>query len=213
MAGNVDALILGLDGQRSRDALLQLKTIWADQEQRPRWISAYPGILFRFGLEGMMDRSGADLLCLNSADDLALYGRGRKALGLDSSNAVVTGLPILWRTKQRTEAPEAPSIVFFEQPSIPVHPLQRRVLCDQIKELAAAWPDHPVIFKPHIEHRHPRRTGDGQRDRQDDARPVESAPEFQTRHPVAAPVRLRHHRLLNGGDGIDGDGNQHPHRG
>ena len=148
MAGEVDALILGLDGQRSRDALLQLQNIWANQEQRPRLISAYPGILFRFGLEGMMDRSGADLLCLNSADDLALYGRGRKALGLDSSNAVVTGLPILWRTKQRTEAPENPSIVFFEQPSIPVHPLQRRFLCEQIKELAAAWPDHPVIFKP-----------------------------------------------------------------
>ena len=148
MAGNVDALILGLDGQRSRDALLQLKTIWADQDQRPRLISAYPGILFRFGLEGMMDRSGADLLCLNSADDLALYDRGRKALGLDSSNAVVTGLPILWQTKPRTSALENPSIVFFEQPSIPVHPLQRRFLCDQIKELAAAWPDHPVIFKP-----------------------------------------------------------------
>ena len=96
----------------------------------------------------MMDRSGADLLCLNSADDLALYGRGRKALGLDSSNALVTGLPILWQTKPRTAAPENPSIVFFEQPSIPVHPLQRRFLCEQIQELAAARPDHPVIFKP-----------------------------------------------------------------
>ena len=32
MPGNVDALILGLDGQRSRDALLQLKTSWADQD-------------------------------------------------------------------------------------------------------------------------------------------------------------------------------------
>ena len=173
MAGAVDALILGLDGQRSRDALLQLQSIWAKQEKRPRLISAYPGILFRFGLEGMMDRSGADLLCLNSADDLALYGRGRKALGLDSSNAVVTGLPILWRTKQRAEVPENPSIVFFEQPSIPVHPLQRRFLCEQIRELAAAWPNHPVIFKPtHIEHREhpaPAPWGDGQRDRQDDA--------------------------------------------
>ena len=38
--------------------------------------------------------------------------------------------------------------MFFEQPSIPVHPLQRRFLCDQIKELAEAWPEHPVIFKP-----------------------------------------------------------------
>ena len=148
MPGDTDALILGLDGQRSRDALLQLKNLWGDHDQRPRLISAYPGILFRFGLEGMMDRSGADLLCLNSADDLALYDHGREALGLDGSNAVVTGLPILWRTKPSQTLPEKPSIVFFEQPSIPVHPLQRRFLCEQIKELAAAWPDHPVIFKP-----------------------------------------------------------------
>ena len=148
MAGNVDALILGLDGQRSRDAFLQLQSLWADQDKRPLLISAYPGILFRFGLEGMMDRSGADLLCLNSADDLSNYSCGREALGLDSSNAVVTGLPILWRTKQRDADPEKPTIVFFEQPSIPGHPLQRRFLCEQIKELAEAWPDHPVIFKP-----------------------------------------------------------------
>ena len=40
MAGAVDALILGLDGQRSRDALLQLQSIWAKQEKRPRLISA-----------------------------------------------------------------------------------------------------------------------------------------------------------------------------
>ena len=148
MAGGVDALILGLDGQRSRDAFLQLQSLWVDQDKRPLLISAYPGILFRFGLEGMMDRSGADLLCLNSADDLSSYSSGREALGLDSSNAVVTGLPILWRTKPSKAKPEKPTIVFFEQPSIPGHPLQRRFLCEQIKGLAAAWPDHPVIFKP-----------------------------------------------------------------
>jgi len=148
MPGQVDALVLGLDGQRSRDALLQLQGIWANASTRPRLVSAYPGILFRFALEGMLDRSGADLLCLNSPQDLATYASGRRALGLESSNAVVTGLPILWRTRERTQQPEKPSIVFFEQPSIPVHPLQRRFLCEQLLELAKAWPDHPVIFKP-----------------------------------------------------------------
>ena len=148
MEGSVDALILGLDGQRSRDVFLQLQSLWIDQDKRPRLVSAYPGILFRFGLEGMMDRSGADLLCLNSGADLSSYRCGREALGLDSSNAVVTGLPILWRTKPRDALPENPTIVFFEQPSIPGHPLQRQFLCEQIKELAQAWPDHPVIFKP-----------------------------------------------------------------
>ena len=148
MAGDVDALILGLDGQRSRDALLQLHGAWGHSTTRPRLISAYPGILFRFALEGMLDRSGADLLCLNSQQDLSTYQKGCTALGRDSSNAVVTGLPILWRTHPRAEFPENPSIVFFEQPSIPVHPLQRRFVCEQLRELAAAWPNHPVIFKP-----------------------------------------------------------------
>ena len=148
MARDVDALILGLDGQRSRDALLQLHGAWGHSKTRPRLISAYPGILFRFALEGMLDRSGADLLCLNSQQDLSTYQKGCAALERDSSNAVVTGLPILWRTHPRTEFPENPSIVFFEQPSIPVHPLQRRFVCEQLRELAAAWPNHPVIFKP-----------------------------------------------------------------
>ena len=148
--GDADALILGLDGQRSRDALLQLKGIWRDKHQRPVLVSAYPGILFRFALEGMLDRSGVDLLCLNSQADLDTYQQGCNALGMDSSNAVLTGLPILWNVEKRKKDKELdqPTIVFFEQPSIPVHPLQRHYICEQIKELALSKPGYPVIFKP-----------------------------------------------------------------
>ena len=148
MANTTDVLYLGLDGQRSRDALLQLQAVWSGQSQRPLLVSAYPGILFRFALEGMLDRSGVDLLCLNSQQDLDTYRRGCAALGMDSSNAVLTGLPILWRVDKRKKDPEIPTFVFFEQPSIPVHPLQRRYICKQLKELALARPGNPVIFKP-----------------------------------------------------------------
>ena len=148
MAGDVDVLILGLDGLRSRDALLMLAKEWSGRTDRPVLVSAYPGILFRFALEGMLDRSGADLLCLNSEQDLSTYQLGRQALGLSSDNAVVTGLPLLWNADPHRSAPDKPSIVFFEQPSIPAHPLQRRYICKQLKALAEAWPDHPVIFKP-----------------------------------------------------------------
>ena len=148
IADNTDVLILGLDGQRSRDALLQLSSIWEGRSKRPMLVSAYPGLLFRFALEGMLDRSGADLLCLNSEQDLNTYRQGRQAQGLNSDNAVVTGLPVLWNARPSGKQLEHPSIVFFEQPSIPVHPLQRRYLCRQLKALAEAWPDHPVIFKP-----------------------------------------------------------------
>ena len=64
-------------------------------------MSAYPGILFRFALEGMLDRSGVDLLCLNSQTDLDTYQQGCNALGMDSRNGVLTGLPILWNVEKR----------------------------------------------------------------------------------------------------------------
>jgi hypothetical protein len=54
---------------------------WSHSATRPRLISAYPGILFRFALEGMLDRSGADLLCLNSQQDLSLYRKGLRRAG------------------------------------------------------------------------------------------------------------------------------------
>ena len=148
MVDDIDVLILGLDGFRSRDALLVLSREWSQRPDRPVLVSAYPGILFRFALEGMLDRSGADLLCLNSEQDLNTYRRGCQAMGLACDNAVVTGLPLLWNAKHHQAAPDKSSIVFFEQPSIPVHPLQRRYICMKLKALAEAWPDHPVIFKP-----------------------------------------------------------------
>jgi hypothetical protein len=143
-----DALVLGLDGRRTRETQLLLQASWAGKARRPVLISAYPGILFRHQLEGMMDRSGVDLLCLNAESDAQLYRQGCMALGLSSDNAIVTGLPILWSLQPRLQVPEHSSIVFFEQPSVPDNPIQRKYLCRRLAKLALAWPEHPVIFKP-----------------------------------------------------------------
>lgn len=144
----LDALLLGLDGRRSRETQLLLQSQWAGSERRPLLVSAYPGILFRHQLEGMMDRSGVDLLCLNSEGDADLYRQACAALGMDSGNALVTGLPILWPLQPRLQVPDRAAIVFFEQPSVPDNPIQRKYLCRRLAELAKAWPEHPVIFKP-----------------------------------------------------------------
>lgn len=143
-----DAILLCLDGQRTRELYLALEQNAGERGGIPVLASAYPGILFRYQLEGMLDRSGLDLLCLNGESDLHLYRKGCAALGMDSSNAIETGLPILWELEPRPQVPENSSFVFFEQPSIPAHPLQRRFLCKQLQKLAQAWPDHQVIFKP-----------------------------------------------------------------
>jgi hypothetical protein len=144
----LNALVLGLDGRRTRETLLLLQSEWSGEPRRPVLVSAYPGILFRHQLEGMMDRSGVDLLCLNAEVDLDLYRRGCQDLGIDGGNGLLTGLPILWCLQPRPQPPEPGAIVFFEQPSVPDNPIQRRYLCRRLADLARAWPDHPVIFKP-----------------------------------------------------------------
>ena len=143
-----DAVILGLDGKRSRDTLILLQTLWANQAKRPLLVSAYPGILFRHQVEGMLDRAGVDLLCLNSPADLEMYTTGCEGLNLDSANAIVTGLPILWDLHPRKQAPSEGSLLLFEQPSVPSNPLQRQYICQQLEILARKWPDRSVIFKP-----------------------------------------------------------------
>lgn len=148
LIGSCDAMILCLDGQRSRDLYLLLEQVSGERSDLPLLVSAYPGILFRYQLEGMLDRSTMDLLCLNSEEDLNRYREGSAALGMDASNGIHTGLPILWGLEPRIQLPEKASCVFFEQPSIPAHPIQRRYLCRQLQKLAKAWPEHPVIFKP-----------------------------------------------------------------
>ena len=144
----LDALVLGLDGRRTRETQLLLQSEWAGSGRRPVLISAYPGILCRHQLEGMMDRSGVDLLCLNTDSDAELYHQGCEAMGLEWGNAAVTGLPILWSLQPRLQVPDQASIVFFEQPSVPDNPIQRKYLCRRLAQLARAWPGHPVIFKP-----------------------------------------------------------------
>lgn len=144
----LDALVLGLDGRRTRETQLLLQSAWTGQERRPVLVSAYPGILFRHQLEGMLDRSGVDLLCLNAESDAELYRQACAALDIDGSNAVVTGLPILWPLRPRLQVPDGAAIVFFEQPSVPDNPIQRKYICRRLADLAKAWPQHPVIFKP-----------------------------------------------------------------
>ena len=207
MAADTDVLILALDGQRSRDALLQLAATWKHAAQRPLLVSAYPGILFRFALEGMLDTiRRRSALPQQRAGPLQLSPRLCRA-GQPSDNAEVTG-PVLWNAKPIARKPHHPSIVFFEQPSIPVHPLQRRYLCRQLKELAQAWPDHPDLQAAHLQHREhaaspPRQ---GRLIESDGGIGPQPADQLQTRHPAIAPLRLRHHRLIDSGPGSHGDG-------
>ena len=143
-----DVVILSLDGKRSRDTVLLLQSVWQRKTSRPLLITGYPGILFRHAIEGMLDRSYVDLLCLNSESDYKQYQSSAECLGVDTSNAVVTGLPILWNCESNSQATDRAPIIFFEQPSVPPSPLQRQFLCKELDLIAKRWPNRRVLFKP-----------------------------------------------------------------
>jgi hypothetical protein len=148
-----DIVVLSLDGSRTRRFLHHFgkRARRGDTRRRPLIVTGYPGIVFRMHLNGFMDRAPADLFCMTSKVDHALYSTAVGALGADSTNAVVTGLSITWRMGKPLAGDPAvarDAIVYFDQPTVPVTYTQRAFVVDQLIALARRFPQTQVLLKP-----------------------------------------------------------------
>jgi hypothetical protein len=145
-----DVMLLLLPGGQFKRAFLLLESaLGPNNVSWPVLVTAFPGLIFREHMRSFMDRAVAHVLCLNSDADLKSYRRFSRVLDVDSSNAIVTGLPILWRVSgldRRTQ--RGSSVVFFDQLSVPKGRLQRRFLVSQLKMLATSHPNIEVMVKP-----------------------------------------------------------------
>lgn len=144
-------VFLALDGKRHREFFLSYSS---SDPYRPIFVTAYPGIVFRELLNGLLDRHPVDLLLLNSTEDKRKYDDVCRALKISSDNALVTGLPLLWmmpsRFKKSDPTGNEIKIVFFEQPSVPNSLLQRRYLAHALKILASNLPFAAIVIKPRV---------------------------------------------------------------
>ncbi len=163
MRTGYDLVLLALDGARTRRITLALHDA-AEKDAaraRPLLLSVFPGIVFRFQLEGMFCRMSSDLLLLNSPHDFALYEAARKALGLDASNAMMAGLSVVPRHRDpAVDKPDGP-IVYVAQPSVPAWKHERMFIVDRLAALAERCKRREVVIKPrhrknettlHVEH-------------------------------------------------------------
>lgn len=149
LTGGFDAVLVCLNGKRTRQLYTQLSRQAAGIRQRPVFASFYPGVVFRMHLHGFMDRAPADLLCFNSEHDRALYARAAHSIGGDGDNGVVTGLSIGWRPALAgAGAVPGDAIVYFDQPTVPSDYAQRLFVLDSLLDLARRHPDVPVLLKP-----------------------------------------------------------------
>lgn len=148
---SADVIILALNGARTRTFITEFhRQLSPLAKRRPLLVSLYPGILFRFHLEGMMSRSSADLLLLNSRHDLELYRAALQESALDPSNAMAVGLPML-PSRSDAEAHEVASegdVLFVGQPTVPAGRYERMYTAERLVELARRHPNRRVVLRP-----------------------------------------------------------------
>ncbi len=139
-------VIAVVDGGRARELFLALATADLSREPaRPIVVVASPGVVLADHLAGFMSRAPADVLCFNTDGDRDLYRAAAAELGLDSTNALVTGL--LGLDRRLWSPPAKKAIVFFEQPVIPAIRIQRTHLLASLIDLATRFPDTDVLIK------------------------------------------------------------------
>ena len=146
--GDEDLVVLGLNGMRSRRFFVRLHHAFEGAPRRPIVTSLYPGLVFRFHLEGMTSRMAADLLLLNSPADLRLYEGALREMGLANRNAICAGLAFLPPAQPpRADAREG-AVLFVGQPTVPVSREERRYVIVRLLELARRHPETRWLLKP-----------------------------------------------------------------
>lgn len=140
-----DLLVAAVDGGRARELLLAMGAR-GPGAPRPMVAIVSPGLALVERVTGFMSRAPADLVCFNCEDDAALYRAAAAEIGLDASNAVVTGLLGL-APGARAPASGRPAIVFFEQPVIPARRAERAFLVAGLADLARREPGADVLVK------------------------------------------------------------------
>ena len=152
-----DVLLLALDGLRTRRFMTRFVNLWRDTDQRrPITVAMYPGVVFRFHLEGMMSRMSCDLFLLNSKADHALYLQLLASLRLPDDNAMVSGLPFLPKPlpSQETDpsreeaSPQKRTVLFIGQPTVPAGEMERLYVVQKLVSLAQRFRDTTFVLKP-----------------------------------------------------------------
>ena len=132
-------------------ALLQgLSRAWAGRSQRPVVVTGYVGLVYEHVIDGLLARTGADILLANSEHDLDLFRAALRAVGVDPESVVRTALPFLGGAPHDPTAAgrDRPfTLTFAAQPGVPQAKAERRYALAQAIEHAARHPQRHVVVK------------------------------------------------------------------
>jgi hypothetical protein len=147
-AADADVVVCGLSGPATRSLVFDLSArLMGSADPGPVIVTGWVGVIIEKITAGYLDRSGSDVVAVNSSRDLAHFRHTAVELGLPTDNLLLAGLPFIGPSPAPPRT-EIRRILFADQPTVPTAPAERRYLYDRLLGYARAHPDREVVLKP-----------------------------------------------------------------
>ncbi|MET0821582.1 MAG: DUF6716 putative glycosyltransferase [Aeromicrobium sp.] len=114
----------------------------------PVLVSGWVGIIIEKITAGYLDRSGTDVVAVNSTSDLAHFRRTGATLGIPTDNLVLSGLPFLSSAPRPPRAGPVSTVLYADQPTVPAPAAERAYVYRRLVEHARRHPEREVLLKP-----------------------------------------------------------------
>jgi hypothetical protein len=151
VARRADCVVLSVQGplvQRFTDELELLRRRAPGGSHEPIVVAGWVGIIIEKIVAGYLDRCAADVVAVNSADNLRAFVEAADLLEIPTDNLLLSGLPLLpAQPADRRDGPVR-TVVFADQPTVPASSADRAYLYQRLAEYARAHPERQVLLKP-----------------------------------------------------------------
>ena len=144
------AVVIILPGPQTEALLYEARTFYAQHEvlERPIFVTGFVGINIKNLHDAFLRRASADIICVNSNNDYAMYVDVCKSLSIGTSCLRLTGFPFVSQTENNPQRSDLKRVVFADQVAIPKATIERRIIYKRLCDLALARPDMEVVIKP-----------------------------------------------------------------
>ncbi len=142
-----DAVVLALPGGAVQAVLHGLARRWPKPGRRPLVISGYVGVVYEKHVEGLLLRSGSDVILANSPADADAFRTLLAGAGGDPSVVVPTVLPFLGPADSARAAGAPFTVTFAAQPGVPGPRADRELVVRRLIRHATLHPEREVLLK------------------------------------------------------------------
>jgi hypothetical protein len=145
-----DCVVLALQGTLVARFTDELAVLRRDDPagREPVVVAGWVGIIIEKLVAGYLDRAGADVVAVNSADNLRAFTDTGRWLGIPPDNLLLSGLPLLPARPEPAGTGPIRTVLFADQPTVPKDRWDRAYVYQRLLDYAHAHPDRRVLLKP-----------------------------------------------------------------